>query len=64
MFYFHDPLPMIQICTLKKYTDVQPCYYTKGYAVVNINTNKFMTVSVNNRGYPHVTLQTINGKKE
>ena len=62
MVYFHDPLPMVQICTLKKYVDVQPYYFTKGYAVININTGKLKAVDVSNKGYPYVSLQTIEGK--
>ena len=62
MFYFHDPVPMVQICTLKKYTDVQPFYFTKGYAVININTGKLKAVNASNKGYPYVSLQTITGK--
>ena len=62
MVYFHDPLPMVQICTLKKYTDVQPYYFTKGYAVYNANLRRLEKISISSNGYPMVSVRTVNGK--
>ena len=48
------------LCGLEK---VAKFYYLFNYDVINIKTGKIKKISINNKGYPYVTLETKSKKK-